>query len=58
MYSEILKQQFDYRLDKSILFEDGTFYDTQEVEMVKGKSDGMKRSIHILKKVFQGVIVE
>jgi len=57
MYSEILKQQFDYRLDKSILFDDGTFYDTQEVELVKEKSDGMKRAIHIIKKVLQGELV-
>jgi len=57
MYSEILKQSFDYRPDRSILFADGTFYAKGEVEKVKGKSDGMKRSIHIIKKVLQGELV-
>ena len=58
MYSEIIKQEFDFRPDRSILFADGTFYSKGEVEKVKGKSDGMKRSIHIIKKVLQGDIVE
>ncbi len=40
-----------------ILFESGVYYTPAEVEKVKGLTDANKKTIHLIKKEFEGTIL-
>jgi DNA primase len=54
--SEILNDIFTIEDNGGVLFESGVYYTPAELEKVKEFADSEKKTIHLLKKVFQGTI--
>lgn len=54
--SEIIGDVFTIEDNGGILFESGVYYTPAELEKVKGLTDTEKKTMHLLKKEFQGTI--
>jgi hypothetical protein len=56
-YSEALGMKYKYRRGLGVKTEDGVRYLPREIEFLK-KSGGITKSIHLVKKVFEGEILK
>lgn len=58
--SELLNKKYRiWEIDKKrvVIFEDGTFYNEREIEIIKGKGEILIKKIHSVKSVFSGVVI-
>lgn len=55
-YSESLGQKYEIKPDGAIKFEDGITYDPSEYNNIKTRDPSKLRNIHLIKKVFGGII--
>lgn len=56
-YSDRIKQEITINDDKSISTADGVYYSAVEVDMLR-KIKGVSMDIHLVKKVFEGTIID
>ena len=58
MYSKILDENFEHnKKDNSVMFEDGTHYDCEEIKLLS-KKPAMIKAVHILKKTFNAKVIK
>ena len=56
-YSEILDDTFSILEGGEIKFISGAFYNRSEVDKVRGLDNNAKKKLHLLKRIFNGVIM-
>lgn len=57
-YSKILKQNISVdNKNKTLSTDDGCFYNSSELKLLKDSNDNQKLKVHLTKKIFNGIVV-